>query len=155
MPAMDSTEESGSNGPGDGSRDSGSRNGATSRKTAMTGTFIRNTEPHQNRSSRIPPTTGPRAAPPENAMAHTAMAVRRSARSGKIVRISPSVEGIRVAPPTPSSARAAMSISAEEAKAAARDAAPKSGAPISRIRRRPIRSPREPMKISRPASRNE
>ena len=44
---MDSTEDSGSNGPGSGSLDSGSRNGARTRNTAITGTFMRNTEPHQ------------------------------------------------------------------------------------------------------------
>ena len=103
----------------------------------------------------MPPTTGPSAAPPEKAVAHTAIAVRRSWRSGKIVRISPSVDGMRVAPPMPSRARARMSISALVAKAATSEAAPNSGAPMSRIRLRPIRSPSEPMKISRPASRNE
>ncbi len=95
------------------------------------------------------------AEPPEKAAAQTATAVRRSARSGKMPRSSPRVEGISVAPPRPSSARAAMSIPGVVAKAAATEARPKARAPMSSSRRRPIRSPRLPMSTSSPASRNE
>lgn len=40
----------------------------------MTGTPMRNTEPHQKYSSIAPPTTGPSAVPPMKQLAHTAMA---------------------------------------------------------------------------------
>jgi hypothetical protein len=68
--------------------------------------------------------------------------------------ISDSVDGASVAAATPSSARAAISISALVEKAARTDAAPKPAAPISSRRRRPMRSPSLPIVISSPAIRN-
>ncbi len=121
----------------------------------MIGALIKKTEPHQKCSSRNPPMIGPRAAPPAKDAAHTAMALRRSRSSGNTVRISDRVEGISVAPPSPSSARAAISISGDVAKAARTEAAPKAAVPIISSRRRPIRSPTLPINTSRPASRNE
>src|SRR5699024_3383886 len=56
----------GSTGPGWGSLDSGTSNGPSTNRGISTGTAIRKTEPHQKCSSKKPPTTGPRAAPPEN-----------------------------------------------------------------------------------------
>jgi hypothetical protein len=71
-----------------------------------------------------------------------------------MLRISDSVDGARVAPATPSSARAAISCSALVANAATIEAIPKAAAPSSSSRRRPIRSPRVPIVISNPATRN-
>ena len=68
--------------------------------------------------------------------------------------MSESVEGARVAPATPSSARVAISISALVENAARIEAAPKVAAPISSSLRRPIRSPSVPMVISSPATMN-
>ena len=45
--------------------------------TAMTGTLMRKTLPHQKRSSRAPPINGPRAVPPELPADQIAMAVVR------------------------------------------------------------------------------
>jgi hypothetical protein len=70
------------------------------------------------------------------------------------LRISDRVEGARVAPATPSTARAAISIPGLAEKAASTEATPNAAAPASRSRRRPIRSPRAPMVISDPASVN-
>ena len=56
-------------------------------------------------------------------------------------RMSDRVEGATVAPASPSTARLAMSISAVLAKAAITEAIPKAAAPISKRRRRPMRSP--------------
>ena len=70
-----------------------------------------------------------------------------------MLRIRESVEGARVAPAMPSSARVAISISALVEKAASTEAAPNAAAPIMSSRRRPIRSPRVPMVISEPATR--
>ena len=69
--------------------------------------------PSPTRSARAGsrPRRGRATAPPENMAAHAAMAVRRSRASSKMLRISDSVEGMRVAPKKPSSARPAMSIS--------------------------------------------
>lgn len=69
-------------------------------------------------------------------------------------RMSDSVDGATVAPATPRIARDAMSIAALFEKAASTDAAPNAAAPISRRRRRPIRSPSVPIVISDPATRN-
>jgi hypothetical protein len=67
-------------------------------------------------------------------------------------RISASVDGISVAPPIPSTARAAISCSGFCAYAAATEARPNAIAPNTSNRRRPIRSPSEPIVISSPAS---
>ncbi len=71
-----------------------------------------------------------------------------------MLRISASVDGISVAPPMPSTARAAISCSGVCAYAAATDARPNAIAPKISSRRRPIRSPSEPIVISSPASTN-
>ena len=134
-------------------RYSGTRRGASSTSTTITGTFTRNTEPHQKYSSSSPPTIGPSAIPPETLAVQIPIARVRSAGSGNRCRISDSVDGIRVAPPIPISARAPMSTAALGASAAASEAAPNRPAPMSSRRRRPIRSPRLPITISRPASR--
>ncbi len=70
-----------------------------------------------------------------------------------MLRIRESVEGASVAPAIPSSARAAISISALVESAASTEAAPNAAAPISSNRRRPIRSPSVPIVISNPATR--
>ena len=67
--------------------------------------------------------------------------------------MSDSVDGASVAPATPRSARAAISISALLENAATTDAAPNAAAPISRSLRRPIRSPSVPIVMSEPATR--
>ena len=118
----------------------------------MIGTLMKNTEPHQKCSSSQPPTTGPSAAPPANIAAQVAIASRRSSPFVKMLRISDNVEGISVAPNTPSRAREANSASAVGLNAAHTDAMPKPTAPINSSRRRPMRSPRLPIATSRPAS---
>ena len=119
----------------------------------MTGTPIRNAEPHQKWLSRNPPSSGPRAPPTAKQVIQTLMATVRCAASWNMLRISDSVEGISVAPAIPSSARVATSISALVENAASTEATPKAAAPISSSLRRPIRSPSVPMVISRPATR--
>ena len=119
----------------------------------MTGALIRNTEPHQKCSNSSPPSTGPSAPPPPKAAAHTAMARRRSCALSKMVRINPSVDGMRVAAEAPRAARARISSSGLGANAVAKEAKPNAGAPIMSMRLRPKRSPSEPARMSRPASR--
>jgi hypothetical protein len=70
-----------------------------------------------------------------------------------MLRIKERVDGARVAPATPSSARVAISILALVEKAAMTEATPNPAAPIIRRRRRPIRSPSVPMVIRDPATR--
>ena len=79
----------------------------------MTGRPIRKTEPHQKNCSRTPPTTGPMAVPASRQAAHRLTAVVRWAGRRNMVLIRPRVEGISVAPAIPSSARDAISMSAE------------------------------------------
>jgi len=93
------------------------------------------------------------APPTENAAIHTPMANWRSCSSWNMLRISDIVEGARVAPATPSSARIAISISALREKAANTDAAANAAAPMSSSLRRPIRSPSVPIVIRKPATR--
>ena len=75
--------------------------------------------------------------PPMKQLIQIEMAVPRARGSGKIVRIRSSVEGISVAPATPSSARVAMSVAGPVENAAATDATPNAGPPTSRSPRRP------------------
>ncbi len=84
----------------------------------------------------------------------TAIATLRCLKSGNMVEISDSVEGSSVAPATPSTARAAISIGALVENAASTDAAPNAAAPTISNRRRPIRSPSVPMVTRNPASVN-
>jgi hypothetical protein len=114
--------------------------------------LIRNTEPHQKCSSRNPPSTGPSEIPPIITALQNAIAFDRWAGSWNRFRISASVDGISVAPPMPRTARAAISCSGLCAYAAATDASPNATAPNKSSRRRPIRSPSEPIVISIPAS---
>ena len=79
----------------------------------MNGTLIRKTEPHQKWSSRNPLSTGPRATPLMVAPVQMPMAVRRCFSSWNMLRISASVDGIRVAPATPWIALAAISSAGE------------------------------------------
>jgi hypothetical protein len=150
----ESTTLAGSTGSGSTAVCSGSRNGPTSSSSTITGTPIRKTEPHQNCSSSTPPTSGPIALPAPRLPIQTAIAVVRSRGSSNMVRISDSVEGISVAPATPSRARAAISSSGVGANAAPTDTTPNAAAPTSSSRRRPVRSPRVPMVSRRPAIRN-
>ena len=84
-----------------------------------------------------------------------AIARVRSIGSVKMLRISDSVEGMIVAPATPSSRRAAMRTSAVGAKAARMEASPNAAAPISSSFLRPIRSARFPIVTSSPARARE
>lgn len=68
--------------------------------------------------------------------------------------ISASVDGISVAPATPSSARARISVGGSGAYAAATDRTANAAAPVNSSRRRPIRSPSVPIVITNPATMN-
>ncbi len=145
-----------SHGPGCGLRCSGSSTMPPTSRTSITGTLIRKTEPHQKCSSSTPPTTGPSAAPAENADAQMPTAMLRSRWSGNSPRISARVAGAKVAPATPSSARVSDQQSrgvdeyAVTAEMIANAVAPQSNSFLW-----PIRSPRLPMLISSAASTNE
>jgi len=62
------------------------------------------------------------------------------------------VDGARVAPAMPSSARIAISISTLRENAAIAEATPKAAAPIRSSFRRPMRSPSVPIVIRKPAT---
>ena len=66
--------------------------------------------------------------------------------------ISASVDGARVAPATPSSARTTISISGSTENAATTESTAKAEAPVSNSRRWPIRSPSVPMVMTMPAT---
>ena len=152
MPVIISRMLSGSTGLGFGSFDSGTMIGARISSGIRIGTASRNTEPQSKCSSRKPPTIGPSAAPAENPEAHTAIAMRRSVASTKILRIIDRVAGMSMAPKIPSRARATTSISAEGANAASAEIAAKPVEPMSSSLRRPMRSPIAPMGTSRAES---
>ncbi|GAA2796614.1 hypothetical protein GCM10020219_079760 [Nonomuraea dietziae] len=111
-PTMDSSTLRRSSGPGSGLRDSGRVSAATIRTTTITGTLIRKTEPHQKLSRSSPPSSGPAAAPAVVTELHSPIAVVRSRGSVNRLRMIDRVDGMMVAPATPSTARATMSSSA-------------------------------------------
>ena len=79
---------------------------------------------HSGCSSRMPPSTGPRATAAPTAPAHAPMALPRSCGGNTTVMMA-SVVGRTAAPPTPMSARKAMSMPGVVANAQAADAMPK------------------------------
>ncbi|CAM5260716.1 hypothetical protein SCYAM73S_05022 [Streptomyces cyaneofuscatus] len=155
MPTRESPTLGMSHGPGAGFLDSGISLMPTTTSTAITGRLIRKTEPHQKCSSRNPPTTGPTAAPADAMAPQIPMARLRSRGSWKRLRIRARVDGIRVAPATPSSARATIIISGVVAYALSTETPPNATAPISSSFLRPMRSPREPIETRRPAMTKE
>ncbi|BFO15590.1 hypothetical protein SHKM778_19780 [Streptomyces sp. KM77-8] len=74
--------------------------------------MTRKTEPHQKCSTRTPLITEPSAIPAVITPDHSPMAFARWAGSVNIVRTRAIVDGIRVAPPMPRTARAAIRVSA-------------------------------------------
>jgi hypothetical protein len=152
--ASDSPALTRSSRPARGSRNSGSSSGPSTSSSAITGTASKNTDPHQTHSSSTPPAGGPTAPPAEKLVIHTETATVRCRGSRNMLRISDRVDGATVAPATPSSARAAISIPALVEKAASTEATPNAAAPVSSSRRRPMRSPRVPVVTSSPATRN-
>lgn len=128
----------------------GSSRASSTMPTAISGTLSRNAEPHQKVSSSQPPTTGPSGMPIAMAAAHTAIARLRSLPGNSTVSTDMDI-GTMAAPPTPNSARAAMSIAADPAKAQASDARPNSASAPIRTFFGPIRSPSSPAG-SRPAA---
>lgn len=117
----------------------------------IAGTPSRKTEPHQKCSSSTPPTIGPTIAPTVKQPAQMPIASERWRLSVNRLLISASVDGASVAPAIPSSARAAMSMSAVVENAASTEASPNAVAPMSSGFRRPMRSPRVPMVTMNPA----
>ncbi len=81
------------------------------------GTLTRKTDPHQKCESRIPPVIGPRPTPSADTPAHTPMALARSTGSRNTLVMIDRVAGMMQAPPTPMSARVAMSMVGEVAMA--------------------------------------
>ena len=75
MPAIEATVPTGSKRLIVVSRDVGTTRAMATSATAMTGTLIISTEPHQKCSSRKPPVTGPSATARPAVAAHTAIAV--------------------------------------------------------------------------------
>jgi hypothetical protein len=149
MPALSRSRR-----PASGSRYSGSTRGPSTSSAAITGNASRKTDPHQKYSSIRPPSTGPTALPAEKLPIQTPMAMERSFGSVNMWKISDRVEGASVAPAIPRSARLRISISALVENAAMSDTTPKAAAPIMSSLRRPMRSPRVPIAMSEPATRN-
>ncbi len=120
----------------------------------ITGTAMRNAAPHQNQSNSAPPTSGPSATPPDSDAAQMPIAVPRWCGCRNMLLSKAKVDGISVAPATPSTARAAMSMPVLVEYAASTDETANTPAPSRRSLRRPIRSPSTPMGTRKPAIMN-
>lgn len=99
-----------------------------------------------------PPTIGPSAIPAPITAVQTPKASARSRGSVNTTRRIDRVEGMIAAPPTPSSARAAMTSHGAVATVASSDAAANTANPTISSRLRPQRSPSAPAVISSPDS---
>ena len=95
-----------------------------------TGMLTRKIQCQFSRSVRIPPARTPMTPPPERTKPNTPIAFARSAVSVKSNISSDSATAETIAPPTPCTARAAMSSPCELASPQASDAAVKSEMPI-------------------------
>src|SRR5215470_2984971 len=91
--------------PGSGFFDSGTSSAIAATLTAVTGTLMRNTDPHQKWASSNPPTMGPMAMPMPTATAQIPMARDRSTGSNTLEMID-SVCGITAAAARPITAQA-------------------------------------------------
>ena len=116
------------------------------------GTLTRKIDPHQKCSSRMPPVIGPMPMPMADTPAHTPMALPRSSGLVKTLVMIDNVDGMMNAPPTPISARVAMSVLAEPANADSSEPVPNTARPNVSALYRPNRSPRLPADNSRPAN---
>ncbi len=113
IPTIDSTKPMRSSLGASGSRVVGTSHAPSPRAMAATGRLTKKIEPHQNRWSRAPPVSGPRATARPTTPVQTPMAVARSLSSLKVLVRMASVAGKMKAAARPMSARAAMSMSVE------------------------------------------
>ena len=136
-PAIDRTAPIGSSGLSSGELVFGMNRHASAKVSAHTGTLMKNTDPQPKCSTSRPPMTGPIAMPMPATPAHTPMARARSAGSRNVLVRIDSVVGKMNAPPTPMSARAAMSMPGEPAVDASAETTPNHASPNMSMRRRP------------------
>jgi hypothetical protein len=149
-PTIDRAAPAPSSGTPRGSRDVGTIAATRTNAPATTGTFTKNTDPHQKCSSSQPVPTMPNEAPEAANPAHSAMARVRSCGGNTAVRML-SVPGMISAAPAPWTARRAMSIVALSAVVASSDMAPNRASPARSAPLRPNRSPMAPAVRTKPA----
>ena len=119
--------------------------------TTASGTFTQKTEPQKKWASSRPLRVGPTTMPIPAMLDHSAIAPARSRAGNTAVRID-SVAGMTNAPPTPISARAAISVAESPDRAAQAEPEAKMTRPSSSARRRPNRSPSAPAMTSSAAN---
>jgi hypothetical protein len=130
---------------------SGRTRGAARIAASPTGTLRKNPRRHESAVVSTPPAMSPNAVPMPASAPQAAIALVRCGPSGKLVDSSASVEGARIAAPTPCAARAAIIHARDWARPTARDAAANTPMPTTNMRRRPARSPaRAPSSSSPP-----
>ena len=93
------------------------------------GTLTRKTDPHQKWASRMPPLIGPMPMPSADTPAQMPMARPRSRASVNTLVSTDNVDGMMNAPPTPMSARVAISTSASVANADSSEPMPNTDRP--------------------------
>src|SRR5471030_2597294 len=97
---------------------SGNMNGAIKSNNKISGTGIKNIEPHQKWLSKNPPNMGPSMQPVEKQVVYRPMAKVRSESSENILRMSEITVGNMAAPPMPMIALAIIRQNAEGENAA-------------------------------------
>ena len=125
------------------SRLSGTFHALIARTAAASGTFRKNAQRQERWSMSHPPRTGPAAAVIEVKPDHVPIARPRSL-GGKVEARIARLPGTSSAPPTPWTARAAMSCRTSGASPHQTEAPAKTAVPIAKTRLRPKRSPSAP-----------
>src|SRR6202167_6288784 len=128
---------------GPGAMDSGTCRTVISTTAAATGKLMKNTSRHETALISQPPTNGPIAVATPPRPDQAPMALPRSSFLNDASRIA-RLPGVSSAPPTPCSARAAISSATLGARPAASDARANQTVPMANTLRRPLLSPRVP-----------
>src|SRR5215207_9674517 len=114
------------------------------------GRFTRKIQCQLSASVRTPPASRPIEDPPAATNVYTPIAFACSPGSGNIVTIMPRITAEAIAPPTPWTKRAPISISWLPASPHSSEASVNTARPVRNMSRRPIRSPSRPASSSRP-----
>ncbi|HTZ87872.1 MAG TPA: hypothetical protein VMB05_14490 [Solirubrobacteraceae bacterium] len=133
-------------------RPSGIKRGPSAITASPIGTLITKIAGQLSPCVSTPPSSAPSEPPTPPIAPHTPSALLRSAPSANEVVMIARLAGEITAPPTPCSARAAISIEEESASAQTSEASENNAVPARNTRRRPSRSAARPPSNRKPAN---
>ena len=138
-----------------GAFDSGIHRQVSAAATVPTGTFTQKIQRQPGPSTSAPPTSGPSAMLRPTTAAQTPIARARSAGFGKTLTMMDIATGLSIDPPTAWTIRNATNQPRLGAKPQASEADVNATSPTRKTRRRPSRSPSDPLNMSSVARTSE